>query len=819
MIARPLPRGLLAASILCALQLAAHPAHAEDLDAAAADKQATSLDAVVVLGTKRADVTALSSATPVDVVTIEQIRRTGATNLSQALQTLIPSFHFPQGSRSNVAGAAIRGVSLRGLGVDQTLVLVNGQRRHTSAALSFGSGDTVNNGTTSVDLTAIPMSAVARVEVLRDGAATKYGSDAIGGVVNIILKQDDRGGEVSTRIGQYSSGQGLTKSVEGSLGTKLPGQDGFLTVAFDAWDSQKVAMNDPDKAQRYFAGDPREATTDRNNWFSGISPSSRYNVSVNAGTGLTDQLSAYATAIYGEKKDGGPQSYREANNDGVLRAFYPDGMQPYAVHRSTNLSVSAGLRYQDEQLGDFDFDLTHGKSRVSSRLHDSDNASLGLASPTDFYAGRLSNTQDSVTLDWSRGFNFARWPGTVTASAGASYRHEEYTIGAGDWASYGDGGQSIIDGPNAGNAAPIGAQGLPGWTPEDAGAVTRSVRSLHAGLENQITDKLLLDLSVRGEDYSDFGSTGDGQLSARYDFTPAFALRGTYGTGYRAPALGQMVYSRTQYSYLSGQIVSSRTIPVDSAAARALGARDLKPEESDSLSLGAVWRPSTDSSVTLDAYQIKVDDRIVLSERLSGSIVRAALIAAGYPDITTANYFLNGPDTRTRGVDLVGKHRFSFDGGSLLDLTAGFNYSQTDITKLPTNPAQLQNAGITLYGRLQQGLLTDGNPDTTFRLSSDYRFDRWSVSGSVVRYGKYKLFNSTSASLDQTFSPQWIANTQVSYDFDNGLRLGVGADNLFDSHPDRTIEAARNIPVARYSSLAPEGAAGAFYYLSLGYAF
>lgn len=793
----------------CAL---ASPAQAAD-ETADADAVQT-LDSVVVLGTHRSNVTDLGSSAPIDVISGEQLVATGAATLNEALFQRLPSFNFPQ-NQGATRGQDPKGASLRGLSPDQTLVLVNGKRRHASAVVSISSG-VPYLGAQPVDLGMIPVSAVETVEILRDGASAQYGSDAVAGVINVILKGRDQGGGLSAQIGQYGQGDGFTKTASGWYGLPLPGE-GFVTLSFDALNAKPTDVGDPDIRQTYFDGDPREATADRDKRWGGAARN-KFNLGVNAEVGLNERWRLYGFGTYGYDSSENNVIPLLANSDWNVRAIYPDGSIPRYRYKYHDFSATLGLRFQDEAIGDFDVSITHGRDRHHEQAFNTVNPTFGLASPTSFDVGELDNEQTDVVLDYVKDLAVGGLPNPLTVSAGLAYRHEKYEISPGDFYSWGDGGQPILDGPRAGRPAPIGAYQASGIQPLDAGRYTRHVEGAYIGLENQLTDKFQWGLAGRYERYSDFGSARTGKLSLRYDFTPRAALRFTVNNAYRAPTLGQIGTSWTTTTNVSGpggQNLLTRILPVDDPAARALGADSLTPEKSLNYSLGLVLRPSDTSSITLDTYQIEIRDRVTLSSGISGPLAERILAEAGYPQYSWAQFFINATQTRTRGVDAVARQRLTLSDTGQLELSAGYSYHDTEVTKVDRSAF-----GFELVGRDQIGFLERGYPRDKLVLAALYQpNDTWSLTLRETRYGSYALYSPSGAAFDREFSPQWTTDLDVKYAFNPKFSVSVGASNLFDSRPERLSLNQRMTPVQRYSFLAPSATEGSFYYLRANYEF
>ncbi len=815
----------LASAIALVVANAWIPVQAAEIGAAA--KSNDQLDTVVVVGTRRSDVTALESAAPVDVFSGERLQETGASDLSGALTALSPSFNFPQSPQGAFAGSIAQGASLRGLASDQVLVLVNGKRRHTSANVTRQS--LVNGrGAAAVDLSLIPLTAIQRVEILRDGAAAQYGSDAIAGVINIVLKDADQGGNLGYRFGGYDKGDGLQRKASGWKGFELP-NDGFLNLSFDAGSQDPASDTNPDNRIFYpgstSTNTPREQNNPNRTWRWGSGKvEDQYNLVANSEIGLGGGLSAYGFATYAHKNTDAenffdPPTTLRNNYGSVALARYPDGRVPVTRYRLEDYAATGGLRLEDEALGNFDLALSYGNNEVESTDHNAINPSWGTNSPESIYTGTREADQTNLTLDWVRDFPTELLVKPLTLSAGLAWRQENFELSAGEAAGW-------QNGPLFNAVDPITGRRLPGYysgiTNVDAVSLDREVWGAYVDLEGQLTDKLQAGVAVRSEDYSDFGGTTNGKLSLRYEFTPEIAARATASTGYRAPSLVQSGLSSFSVQVVeqppgSGNWVEvqQRTLRADSPEAALLGGKQLDPEESTNYSLGLVWRPLPNASFTIDAYRIDIENRITLSDQLPASVVAPIFSGTPYSSIQSAAFYTNVADTRTKGVELTGNYQWDLRQYGRLNLSAGFSQTDTRITKL-RDVGSIKGAQI--IGRTTQGLIEDGTPENKLTLSATWLYEGWGLTLAQRRYGEWQARNATNPALDQTFSPQWVTDLDLSYTFEKGLKLSVGAINLFDSHPDK-LEGPQLYGVPKYSITSPEGAQGAFYYTSVSYDF
>ena len=814
----------LAGAIALVLGSLAVPATAAETQAVA---KTDHLDTVVVLGTRRSDLTALQSAAPVDVLSGEQLQETGASDLSGALTALSPSFNFPQSPQGAFAGSIAQGASLRGLASDQVLVLVNGKRRHSSANITRQS--LVNGrGAAAVDLSLIPLSAIQRVEILRDGAAAQYGSDAIAGVINIVLKENDDGGNLGYRFGGYDKGDGIQRKLSGWKGFSLP-NDGFLTLSFDAGSQDPASDTNPDNRIFYPGSTSINTPLEQNNryrtwrWGSG-NVSDQYNVVANSEIGVGEGLTAYGFATYAHKNTDAegffdPPTTLRSNYGSTALQRYPDGRLPVTRYSLEDYAVTGGLRYENEQLGKFDLAVNHGNNTLKSTDHNAINPSWGTNSPSNIYTGQRENEQTNLTLDWVRDFPTDLLFKPLTLSAGLAWRKENYQLSAGDAAGW-------QNGPLFNTVDPITGRRIPGYysgiTQVDAASLDRKVLGAYVDVEGQITEKFQAGVAVRTEHYSDFGDTTNGKLSLRYDFTPQIAARATASTGYRAPSLVQSGMSSFSVQVVeqppgSGNYVEvqQRTLRADSQEARLLGGKALKPEESTNYSLGLVWRPLDNASVTVDAYRINIDNRITLSDQLPSAVVTPIFAGTPYANIQSAAFYTNVADTRTDGIELTGNYQWNLEQWGRLNLSSGFAKNRTKITAL-RDVGNIK--GSQIVGRNTQGLIEEGTPETKLTLSANWLYENWGLTVAQRRYGEWISRNATNPSLDQTYSPQWVTDLDLSYTFDKGLKVSVGAINLFDTHPDKA-KGAQLYGVPIYSITSPEGAQGAFYYTSVSYDF
>ncbi|WAC61736.1 TonB-dependent receptor [Pseudoxanthomonas sp. SL93] len=769
----------------------------------AATTEAQTLDTLIVTGTRVADRTVAESTAPIDIITPEVLTSTGTVELATALSRAVPSLNFPRAA-INDGTDAMRPAQLRGLSPDHTLVLVNGKRYHPGALVNVNGSQ--GRSSSPVDLNSIPISAIERVEVLRDGASAQYGSDAIAGVINIVLKGADHGGNVSATYGQYSAGDGSQYQVLGDAGFKL-GEVGKVHFA-----AQGGHQDQTDRARPYLGtvtatSAPAGKVVQRYGDPEVDNGSFLYNGEVD----IADYLTFYSYGLYTQRETLSNGFFRPAGDSRNIPSIYPDGFLPQIFNTSTDVSVSSGIKTFTAGGTNIDISYTYGSNELEFDIRNTLNRSLGPTSPTEFYAGALEIKQHVLNFDFNKQLDWGlAYP--LTLSYGAEWRGEEFTISPGEPGSYVNGGVLL-----PGNApAPSGAQVFPGFRPSDSGSFDRNNISVYAGLEGDLTDKLSAGIAVRYEDYSDFGDTTTGKLTGRYAFNDAVALRATASTGFHAPSLQQQYYQTTSTNFIGGIPFDLVTFRVTNPAGIALGAEPLKAEESDNLSLGLVLTPAEGLYVTVDAYRIKVKDRITLSENLTSTAVRTYLNQNGFPDVAGGRYFTNALDTTTTGIDVVGTYTWNL-AASKLDFTSGYNYNKTEIDRVAENPATLEAIDPTAlrFGRVELGRFEVGAPRDKFFLNSIWTKGGFSVSATATRYGEFTVRNANPA-LDQTFEPKWLLDLAVSYKLDN-WNFSIGGDNVLDEYPDEVLFATSTSGQLPYPSQSPFGFNGAYAYARVAY--
>jgi iron complex outermembrane receptor protein len=787
--------------------------------AAAADE----LEQVVITGTRFADRTRLDTLAPVDVVSAQALASQGTTELATSLSRIAPSLNFPRPAVTDGTDV-IRPATLRGLAPDQTLVLVNSKRRHPSALVNVNGS--IGRGSAAVDLNAIPLAAIDRIEVLREGASAQYGSDAIAGVINIRLREAREGGGATVSYGQYdtqvvtarnsrsaSDGGTLTASVWAGLPL---GAEGFATLTAEYRDRDPTSRGDidprdPRTAADIAAGVPRPT----------LGVTSRFGdptvkdktLYLNAGLPL-GEWEGYGWAGYQNRKGSSAATPRLRNNvnnlfNGVPR--YADGWLPFITSDIDDIAAGIGTK---GKLGgwDADFSLVYGRNKLDYGVENTLNGAQ-LATQSSFDAGSLRYDQLVLNAGITRAFE---WVGVkpTNLAVGLEARREGYGIGAGEFASYAPLPGPVPSGYRAiaGGVAP-GAQGFPGFRPQNATDKNRTAAGLYGEAEAQLTDKFGASLAARAEHYSDFGNNVTGKLSARYDFTESFALRGTVSTGFRAPGLQQAFFTSTATNFISGIPREVSTLPASDPISQRLGARPLDPEKSKNFSIGAVYRAGR-FEATIDAYRIDITDRIVLSENLGGNAAIDALLAG--TGVDRVRFFINGVDTKTQGVDLVTSWRLDTDSAGRFAFTLAANYNQTSVEKLPTTNV-IPTGGL-LFGRVNVLTFEEGTPRHKESLSVEWSlpmgFGELGAGLKATNYGRTvePQAPATPVVPDVVMGQATVVDLELRAKVGKSFSVALGADNILDKYPTAVPPAANTNGLLGFSRYAPFGFNGRMVY-------
>lgn len=854
--------------------------------------KAVELDLVVVGSRGRGVRSKLSTPVPVDVIRMNEVKPFAQIDVSQLLSYTVPSF---QSARQTISDGTdhIDPAGLRGLGPDQTLVLLNGKRLHTTALVNING--TVGRGSVGTDLNTIPAAAVERIEVLRDGAAAQYGSDAIAGVINVVLKKNYNGLTVSSMLGQnftnmpYKGGVGIRDGVNQQVdfsggiakengtyfnisgqflrrfSTNRSGDDNLPLIylgnsgAFPA--NPYPAADVSDAAYRKYLMDADAAIVkqrgyNRHNVVAGNSYSQSLSSYINAGTTITRQIDVYLTAGFSHRDARASGNSRNPNSvaqQPVLtngQRYYVDGFLPQIAPKLDDWNLLTGFNIK---AGEWNIDVSNmaGRNALHYFVRNSGNASLPAsdAVQTQFDAGRLSFFQNTVNLDVSRRVDYGAGR-SINIAFGGEYRHERFQIAAGEVNSFTNGQRvvhidSIVPYPGQTKwttfkdvASASGAQVFPGFKDSDAVKASRNVYAAYGDVEVTL-GRLLIDGAARFEDYAEQGfsySNLSGKLSARYEVSSRWSIRGSVSNGFRAPSLHQRYFQNTSTQFVGGQPSNSLTANNKNPIVReAFGIRELKPEKSTSFTLGVVGKLAPGLTVTVDGYFISIKDRIVLSTAFNRSnpLVDTILRHGGVDPTTSAlQFWTNAVNTETKGIDVVITERFKLGGGNaLVSLSGNFNKNSVvgglhtnSVIEAPGNNPSKSNPGanpandlaLTLFDRQQRGRIETAQPQDKINLTLSYNLKRWELLARAVRFGRVQFlnnidpglvnkntgayFNDIALGTDQWFSAKVTTDLVVSFRVMQGVVLSVGGNNIFDVYPDRVFVDPRNDPQAVYNN-------------------
>lgn len=814
---------LCAAAATAALTALSSPAMAQETG----DESARTLDTVVTVGTRVANRSALDTASAVDVISGDSIQNIGVGELNQALSVNLPSYNFPRPALADGTDS-IRPAALRGLAPDQTLVLVNGKRRHAASLVNVNG--TIGRGASAVDLNTIPSLAVGGVEVLRDGASALYGSDAIAGVVNVRLREANSGGAVQASYGWRESeytvpviqpttagvpdpgreisrkrSDGHVFTVAGWKGYGL-GDDGFLTITGEYKDQNNTVRTGYDHRQQYPGSRPdKEAEIGRFNGWTGEPKLEQLSFFANAGLTIEGGAELYGWASYQDRETVSAGFFRRPLDARNVIEIYPNGFLPKINPTTTDYSALGGIRFGF--LGwDADASIGFGSNKMEFQIIDTLNRSLGPASGTSFDAGGFKAGQVVANVGFVQGYEVDGLASDLNVAWGIEARRETYEIFAGEPDSYRNGGVLLNGSPTA-----SGSQVFPGFRPESERDEDRTAIGIYLDLEANVTEALLVSGAVRGESYSDFGEALTGKLAARYDLSDAFAIRGSVQNGFRAPSLQQQFFTTTSTNFIGGVPFDITTFTVDDPIAVALGSSPLDSESSVNYALGMVVQNGP-FSLTIDGYRIDVDDRIVLSENLTATNVRQFLEAQGFIGAGGGRFFLNGVSTETTGVDIIANYAFPETEIGTFRGTVGANFNRTKVTEIPEIPelSALTPAPV-LFARVNVKTFEDGAPKNKFTGQLDWEKGPFAATLRAIRYGDVLVPQSTSAT-DYTLTPKTIIDLEARYTWQDRVTVSVGADNLLDEYPDAApigLNGTGNTPFSTYS---PFGYSGRFVY-------
>ncbi|WP_298349137.1 TonB-dependent receptor [uncultured Dokdonia sp.] len=761
-----------------------------------------SADEPISLGTRSDPVSSFQNTASVDIISPQQITNSSQIELSQILHYLAPSFHS---THQTIADGTdhIDPATLRGLGTDQVLVLINGKRRHNSSLLNVNG--TIGRGAVGTDFNAIPVSAIERVEILRDGATSQYGSDAIAGVINIVLKKQTNAITLDNLVKINQEGDGLTQFAGANFGMKI-GEEGFLNLTGEY--RKREATN---RAGNYtgsvYVDNPEEDANliEQNDFYNQTGYSDRQVMQI--GNAETQNLAIH---FNGEIKVSdsaqvylnGGRNYREGKSAGfyrfpkdedrVITDLFPNGFSPQILTDIQDDAVTLGIKGVKREWT-IDFSHSIGKNSLDYTVNNSNNASMGVASPTTFYAGGFLYSQNTSNIDLSKSFD---WRSGLNFSFGAELRVENYQIGAGEEASYIDGGSVFINQDGEEIPRIAGAQVFPGIQPDNELNKFRTNSSFYVDVEANVTDQWLVQGAARNENYNNFGNQIIWKLASRYKVYENTSIRGGVATGFRAPSLHQVFFQNISTQFIDGDIVQVGTFNNESAlTAQAFNVDKLRPELSNHYSAGLSSKINANLSVSLDYYYISIKDRIVLSGR----------IAEGYENILdpfgvgAAQFFTNAIDTKTSGFDASVVFKKSLGLGNI-ESSLGFNVNNTKVGSDIRVPEAFEGAEEVIFNREEIGRLEKGQPSYKLSFRNFYDIQKFRIQLNNTLFGPVEYFHPEDAnpenwvvndftgtieSRDQKFSPKIITDLSVDYQFSSRVRAAIGGNNILNVYPDK----------------------------------
>ncbi len=830
------------------------------------DEEVSVQEKIVVTGVRGKPRSVDDSAVPIDVLSDEELSAVPFTDANDILKTLVPSYTLSRQPISD-GGTFIRPASLRGMPTDKTLVLVNSKRRHRAALVQIG-----GSGSQGPDIATIPAIALQSVEVLRDGAAAQYGSDAIAGVINFILKDDAEGGTITADIGQHYEGDGFTKVLAGNFGINL-NDAGFINTSVE-YSKTNATYRGSQYCESWFCIDPDsslysapsdayyEAAIASANEVHGSDqvqpwgqpPSEAVRMFVNSGYDLNDSTSLYGFANYSHSEASGSFFYRYPNNgtiqdlreaDGSIYSpleKFPGGFAPRFAGEVIDYSVVGGIEGEFMPGFAYDFSGRYGRNEIKYDLFNTINPSMGPDSPTAFHPGDLINEEMQFQGDFAKDLDFGLANPAVFAF-GLSYMEESYELVGGDQASYAAGPYASQDPwgfcdaltPTAAGLAVIaagssldcadtsdpvyqvvgvGSNGFPGYSPEFSGTYERESYAVYADLSADITDSWFMQGAARYENYSDFDAEVVWKLASRYEFSDFFALRGSVGTGFRAPTPGQQGTTNVSTRLPNGFPVATGLFPAGGSVAGALGADPLDPEKSTNYTLGATSNFNA-FTFTLDFYRIELEDRVnavstrdVSTDPTSGAaydnyLALAAAGVAGAESIGGVFYFANAFDTVTTGADFVVTYAADWAAGST-GFTGSLNYNKTEFDSDPT----------LVFNTEDTFDFENGTPEFRGVFTVDHEFPGgFNLLARANYYGSYEN-GDTNLNVIQEFDPVVQFDLEASYQFEDGFSVAIGARNITDEYPDKADPSVGDSCCGRvYRSDSIVDWQGGYYYL------
>ncbi|NQY19126.1 TonB-dependent receptor plug domain-containing protein [Alteromonas sp.] len=844
-------RGVLAASAAFSV-MATAPVYAQEAEESA---KAEDYEQIAVVGSRAAPRSVADSAVPIDIISDEEFKQQGATDMVSMMQTVVPSFNVND-QPINDASTLVRPANLRGMASDHTLVLVNGKRRHRSAVITFLGGG-LSDGAQGPDISVIPAAALKQVEVLRDGAAAQYGSDAIAGVINFVLNDASEGGSFEARYGSYYEGDGDMIQLSGNVGLPLS-ENGFINLSAEyrtADDTSRSIQRDDAAALiaagNTFVADPAQI------WGS---PEIKHDIKLfaNAGVELSDTSEAYIFGNFAEREVEGGFYYRNPHNRGgvndggtnedgeqlllvgdltgdmsgncptdivvgdnvlenptyinqvannpdcfAFNEILPGGFTPRFGGTVTDMSLVFGTKGELENDITYDVSLNLGQNEVDFAISNTINPSLGPETPFEFSPGRYTQSEQTLDIDFTKPFDVGLYEPLFVAT-GFQYRNESYESFAGDTASY-------EIGPLATQGFGIGSNGFPGLAANSQGRVSRNNIALYIDAEAYITENFMLAGALRYEDFSDFGDTTKGKIAFRWQALENIAFRGAFSTGFKAPTLGQSnVRNVTTAFGTDGQLIDRATLPPTDPVSQLKGGEQLTPEESESITFGVVADFENGLFITADYYNIELTDRISTASGIALTEEDiATLLAQGINDASSfseISFFTNDFDTTTEGVDVVANYAMEMMGGET-KFSLAYNWTSTEVDRASENISDF---------RIR--MLEDNLPAVRYSATANHTNGDWRFLARLNYYGSIFEDHLDSALPIDKVGSEFTVDLEVAYNFTEELTVTVGAKNAFDEYPDENTQYA-GIAGSLYPTTSPIGINGGFYYLRGVYTF
>ena len=738
------------------------------------------IEDVVLTGSRNKKRTVVNSAVPVDVIEVKQLSQsTGQVEVNQLLQFSAPSFNSNKQSGSDGADA-VDPATLRGLGPDQTLLLINGKRYHQSSLVNlFG---TRGRGNTGSDMNTIPVAAIKKIEVLRDGASAQYGSDAIAGVINVILNDRNKGTEVNAFYGLNvfkSPGDndvvsdkkldGNTLDLSLNTGTSIGKRGGFMNLTLDFVNKDYAIRNaNPDKFDA-----PRQR-------FGDAAAKNMY-AFLNTEIPLSENVKFYNHSGFSHRNTKAYAWTRSADADGNIPSVYPNGFNPIQDTKITDFTFNNGLKFKWANW-DLDFYNALGNNDFHYDIIHTINATLGANSPTTFDAGGHSLLQNTTGLSATKSFDVLKG---LNIALGTEYRYEKFNINKGEEASYAaydingnvvtasTPSNLLVTNPDSGNVRPGGSQGFPGYS-IDLGK-SRSNYAAYVDAELDITQNWMVSGAARYENYSDFGSTLNGKFATRYAFTPEFAFRGSVSTGFRAPSLVQKYYSLQFTNFQGGELVTIQLGSNDSNLAKTAGIEQLNEEKSVNGSAGFTYNTGK-FTATVDGYMVNVKDRIVLSGYFTN-----AEIPTLPSNVEQAQFFANAVDTKTKGVDIILTYAENIGSGKLTTTLAG-NFNNMEISKVNA-PASLSGLESIFLSEREKAFILASAPKSKINLNLNYKINKLTSNLQLVRFDKVRLIGYGGDTDFQDYDARITTDLSFGYEFSDKFSWVLGGKNIFNRYP------------------------------------